>query len=645
MTGRRPRPSPALDATSVNYRSDIDGLRAVAVLSVVAYHLSFSFPHHSRLVAPGGFVGVDVFFVISGYLITRTIYEDVDRGTYSVIGFYNRRVRRIFPALFAVLLFIFCWAFFRDLPSELSQFTPSLVSAIFFVSNILFYNSSGYFDHPLQANPLLHTWSLSIEEQFYIVFPILVLALRGVNHSARAAVMLFLCVASLAYATREVGVDQAAAFYLAPSRAWELLLGSVLAIGILPRPQARRRIELLSALGLGLILGSVEVITPTTPFPGLTALAPCLGAAAILYAGGPDETYTGRLLSRPVLRFLGLISYSLYLWHWPLIVFFRTFREPTDLERLGLLYLSIAVAYLSWRYVEQPFRQRPYRFSPNATVASAAGAMACAAALAFLAAPASRLIWPRVVEAERLAAYQNYGQDQMRQGTCFLVASMSQPFELYDRNTCLGIVADKKNVLIVGDSHAAHLWLGLHTVFKDINFLQATSSGCLPLFPIGGSERCKRLMEFVLTTFLPRTHLDGIILSANWNEVDLERVQSTAMTLERYTDRLYVFGPIVAYDRPLPRILAAAVGSDGRAAAEKHLDPLRIETDRAFAAGLSGDPTSSDAVRYVSVYRALCHPQCAVWAKEGVPLQFDSAHLTGEGSIYLASQLDPALFK
>ena len=623
----------------MNYRSDIDGLRSIAVLSVITYHLSFHLSHNPRLVAPGGFVGVDVFFVISGFLITRTIYEDIGRGAYSAAEFYGRRVRRIFPALFVVLFFILSVAFFKDSPLGLLHIGTWLVSAIFFVSNIFFYNSTGYFDPDLQANPVLHTWSLSIEEQFYIFFPTLVFALRGVPHSARIKIMLLICAASLAYASWKIETDQAAAFYLVQSRCWELLLGSVLAIGNLPKPSARWQIELLGLLGLGLILGSVETISTKSAFPGLWALPACLGAAAILHSGGSSKSCTERVLGSAPLRFLGKISYSLYLWHWPLIVFFRDYREPNDTERVLLIELSVALAYLSWRFVEQPFRKHPYRVGAFTTVAAAAGAMAFGSALVLVARPASALIWPSGVEVDRLLAYQDYGEMHMRAGTCFL-PSKFDTFERYKGDVCLAVDPDKRNFLIVGDSHAAHLWLGLQTVFKDANFLQATASGCKPVLQATGAERCTRLMDFIFATFLPRTHLDGIILSAKWNSTDLDMLRATALGLRRYADRIYVFGPIEQYERPLPQILAQGVGREESELAAKYRLAWPSETDRVIATGLAGDP-----VRYVSVYRTLCPSQCVLWAKKGVPLQFDYGHLTAEGSIFLASQLDPGLFQ
>jgi peptidoglycan/LPS O-acetylase OafA/YrhL len=471
----------------VKYRGDVDGLRSIALLSVIAYHYSIGVPGYGLMVAPGGFVGVDIFFVISGYLITETIYSEINGGVYSAVGFYARRVRRIFPAMFAVFVFIICAASILYLPGELTKIGGSMLASIFFVSNFAFYNSAGYFDQQALLNPLLHTWSLSIEEQFYLLFPLLVAVLRSRSHATRIRLMFGIALASLGYSVWKVHVDQAAAFYLVQSRAWELLLGSLLAIGEFPRPAIRWHAELLGALGICLVVGSVERISSETAFPGLAAVAPCIGAAAILHSGATATTWTGRILGSPPLRFVGVISYSLYLWHWPLIVFFRFYREPIGIEKVALIAVCFVLATISWRFIERPPRERPYRLSAYGTLAAGGGVMAAASVVALMAGPTSRSLWSNSGRAEALLAYEDYdGPAAMRDGVCFL-SSRSDNFSIYDNNSCLALRSDQKNFLIVGDSHAAHLWHGLHAVFQKVNFLQATASGCKPVV---GSLAC-----------------------------------------------------------------------------------------------------------------------------------------------------------
>jgi hypothetical protein len=334
-----------------------------------------------------------------------------------------------------------------------------------------------------------------------------------------------------------------------------------------------------------------------------------------------------------------LISYSLYLWHWPLIVFFRVFREPSGTERVALVGVCIVLATVSWRFVERPFRERPYKLSAYGTLGAAGGLMAAASVLAFIAGPVSGSFWSLPPHAEEVLAYQNYDAPHlMRDGVCFLTSG-SDDFAVYNKDTCLALKPDHRNFLVLGDSHAAHLWPGLQAIFEKTNFLQATASGCKPVVESAGARRCTELMRFIFHEFLPHNHLDGIILSARWEKIDAARIRETTEALRPYANQIFVAGPIVEYDRPLPRILALGLGSNEADFAAKYRRSEPGETDRVFAAALS-----NDAAVYLSVYRALCNPQCVVWAKTDVPLQFDYGHLTREGSIYLASQLGPELF-
>jgi hypothetical protein len=502
---------------------------------------------------------------------------------------------------------------------------------------VFFYKSYDYFDQRLEANPLLHTWSLSVEEQFYLVFPILVFALRRCSNATRVKVLLIIVFASLTYSEWTAFVEPEAAFYLVRSRAWELLIGALLAIGVIPTLRRQWHGELVAFLGLALIIVSVEWMKESTPFPGLAALAPCLGAAAIIHSGATMSTFTGRFLAIPPLRFIGLISYSLYLWHWPIIVFYRFLREPTNKEKLFLVVVCIILAAISWRFIEQPFRKKA-RLSAYRTVVVGGASMITAAAIVFIVSIASIAFWNIPRRAEQVLAYTNYdGASLVRRGACFI----SKDYDVYDKDDCLALRPDQKNFLLIGDSHAAHLWPGLQAAYPNVNFLQATASGCKPHIGTGGARRCTELMQFIFEKFVPRTHLDGIILSARWDERDIRNARATAEALRPYAGRIFISGPIVEYDQPLPRLLALALTdkSDETAFVTKYRRRSQAETDRLFASALADDPT-----RYLSVYRTLCNPECALWANEQVPLQFDYGHLTRQGSILLASRLGPQLF-
>jgi peptidoglycan/LPS O-acetylase OafA/YrhL len=624
---------------TTRYRNDIDGLRSIAVLSVIFFHFAIFVPDASHwiAIAPGGFIGVDVFFVISGYLITNTIYGDITAGRYRITEFYNRRIRRIFPALFVVLLFCIAVAFFLRFPLETANIGKAVVASIFFVSNLLFYKSYDYFDQRLEANPLVHTWSLSVEEQFYLVFPLLIFALRRCSNASRVTVLLAMAFASLIYSQWTAMSEPEAAFYLVRSRAWELLIGALLATDVIPELRRQWHSELIAFLGLLLIIVSVECMKESTPFPGLAALPPCLGAAAIIHSGATMSTFTGRFLAIPPLRFIGLISYSLYLWHWPIIVFYRYLREPTNKDKLLLVLMCIVLAAISWRVIEQPFRQRA-RLGACATVVVGGASMIVAAGVVLIVSAASIAFWNIPSRAEQVLAYANYdGAGIVRRGACFI----SKDNDIYDKEQCLALKPDQKNVLLIGDSHAAHLWPGLRAAYPDVNFLQATASGCKPHIETGGARRCTELMQFIFERFIPHAHLDGIILSARWEERDVRNAKVTAEVLRPYADKIFISGPIVEYDQPLPRLLALALTNkvDEVAFVTKYRRRSQENTDRLFTSALANSP-----VRYLSIYQTLCDPQCVIWANGQVPLQFDYGHLTREGSILLAYRLGSKLF-
>ena len=341
---------------AVPYRPEVDGLRALAVLPVVLYHAGV--PLFS-----GGFVGVDVFFVISGYLITSIILAELARGEFSLVRFYERRARRILPALTVMMLACLPMAWLWLDPLDLKAFAKSLVAVPLFSSNVLFWMESGYFEGEADLKPLIHTWTLGVEEQYYVLIPLWLMLTWRLGLRFRVLSLAAMAAASLAWA--EYGAQQASngAFFLLPARAWELLVGSFVAFYASARPRHAESDGLVhqgfAAVGLGLLAWAFFTFDRSTPFPGLHALVPTLGAALlILFAGA--NTWVGRLLTTRPLVFIGLISYSAYLWHQPLLAFarHRSLVPPPLTELLLVAAASLVIAWLSWRYVERPFRQR-----------------------------------------------------------------------------------------------------------------------------------------------------------------------------------------------------------------------------------------------------------------------------------------------
>lgn len=497
----------------LRHRPDIDGLRAVAVLPVLLFHGGV--PGFA-----GGFVGVDVFFVISGYLISSIILEDLYAGRFSLLMFYERRVRRIIPALFAMLLVAMALGTLLLLPEDLMNLGQSAAAAALSLSNLLFWHETGYFDTAAEYKPLLHTWSLGVEEQFYILFPlILSLLFRG---SRRVALAMLGLAALLSLALAELG-PRAAAFYLAPSRAWELLLGAFLALGVVPAPARKGMRDALSLAGLGLIAWSVVRLSPDTWFPGLAALPPCLGAALVIYAGASGTSLGGRLLSFAPLVFVGLISYSLYLWHWPLLVFARSYaaRDLTTLEAAAVLALSGVVAALSWRWIERPFRGRRSVLSRPRLFATT-GAVAAATVAAGLALHLSHGLPGRLpTSAMRLA-------DGVRERAAGAGCASPSLQAIQRADLChIGAEAGTRvTFLLWGDSHAGMLRTALSSVAARTGRtgLFAGSPGCPPLLDLdvltpGGADRepCREINGAVMRMALRQAEIDTVVLAAHWS--------------------------------------------------------------------------------------------------------------------------------
>lgn len=514
------------------------------------------------------------------------------------------------------------------------------LSSTFFVSNILFYLSSGYFDQSSEINPLLHTWSLSVEEQFYVLFPLLVFAIRKFSGRTRLRILGVMALASLIASSIMLPLDRDAAFYLVHYRAWELLLGSLLALGAVPQIKPGWSAELLGALGLGLIATSIVFYDSATPFPGYAALLPCVGAALVIHSGSAGTTWTGRLLSLPPVRFVGLVSYSFYLWHWPILVFYRyyTMHPPEGLvERGALIGLTFVLSVLSWRFIEQPFRRGSLPVRPTLRLAGAT--MLGFSLFALALGPANAQFWQYPGRITSIMSYVDYEKaDMNRAGQCFMSTSAAD-WPKFDKQHCLAQDAKRPNYLIFGDSHAAHLWYGLHQTYAGINFMQATSSGCKPLLGRNADRTCNQMVNYIVRNFLPQARPDAIILSANWAGSDAADLKKTVEALRPYTHRIIVFGPIVEYDQSLPRILARSLYSHDPAIVERHRTPGRDLIDERFARELA-----DDGIEYVSLYRMLCQPGCITLVDSITPLQHDYGHLTREGSVLIAKKLKTQLF-
>jgi peptidoglycan/LPS O-acetylase OafA/YrhL len=456
---------------SLTYRHEIDGLRAVAVIPVILFHAGFT-------IFSGGYVGVDVFFVISGYLITSIVISELQDGNFSIARFYERRARRILPALFFVILCCLPFAWMWMLPAELKAFSQSIVAVVFFASNILFWREEGYFAPSAELKPLLHTWSLAVEEQYYLLFPVfLLLTWRfGLSRvfwmiAATAAFSLLLSEWGWRYAP-------GANFYLAPTRAWELLAGSMCAFWLSVR--APRTSNTLSLAGLALILFAIFQFDDTTPFPSIYALAPVAGAALIILFGGTG-TWTARLLSTRGFVGIGLVSYSAYLWHQPLFAFarIRSIAEPAPELMTGLAALSLGLAYLSWRFVEQPFRKGRESILPTRR---SVFAYSGAAAAVFVAIGVGGHLSDGA--ASRPAPVGITFQDALKAGRIDPNYGLSSDCEGRFTLSVKCRTSAAPEAILWGDSYAMHLAPSLAASPSELSFIQHTKSQCSPIVDI-----------------------------------------------------------------------------------------------------------------------------------------------------------------
>ena len=614
---------------SRHYRADIDGLRAIAVLPVLLFHLrvrGFS----------GGFVGVDIFFVISGYLITAHLARDMAGGRHAIADFYRRRVLRIFPALFAMMAATTIAASFVLLPLEVGRYGETLAGAAMFVSNIVFYLRADYFNPGGVSQPLLHTWSLAVEEQWYILWP-LVLRLAGADRRRMLAAAVAISVASFAVALWWVPRDPAAAFYLLPARGWELGLGAGLALV----PGAVRRgwwNEAMALLGLALIAASVKLLTKDSPFPGWAALPPCLGAALLIRAGEAASLGSSLLAWRP-LRWIGLISYSLYLWHWPVIVFAESglFLGSGWRETIALIAVSFAAAILSWRFVERPFRQGGGRWTRGRVLGAGAVVMAAAVLIAAAMPVVQRVVSPFTPAQAELARYiATDGDAAFRGGVCFKVGAASH----YDADRCLAASGRKPVILLVGDSHAAHLWPGLAAHRDRYDIAQATATGCLAaLYPPDTADPCEQVDNLALRGWLAAHRPDALVLASRWDWRWMAGLEATLRDPQVHAAHPVLLGPVPRYASELPRLLVAADRWHDPGLVARALDRDIFALDahlRAMAA--------RTGTRYVSMTDLLCPGQvCRTLAAPGVPIQFDASHFTPAGSRKVVGAILPRI--
>jgi peptidoglycan/LPS O-acetylase OafA/YrhL len=537
------RPAPH---AAPGYRADIDGLRALAILPVLLFHLGVRG-------IPGGFVGVDIFFVISGFVITRGLWADLDTGRFSLGGFYERRVRRLLPALGAMLVATTIAAWLILLPPALIHYSQSLAASAVSASNLFLWVGSGYFAPDARQVPLMHLWSLAVEEQFYLLFPLLLAA--GHRRFRRACGPALLAVALISFALNLalLPIAPSATFFLLPTRLWELLAGALLVLYPVRTGAAWLR-QAAAIAGTALIVLPILSYSELTPFPGIAALPPVLGAAALVFAGAPRDdsrsaTTITRLLASPLLVFVGRLSYPLYLVHWPIIVLVRevTMREPSGTMIAAMFAGSIALAWAIQRWIERPLR---YAKADRRTVMRVATVALLAAALAGVVGVATRGAPGRLA----LPATQALMTDaRWGKGRCFFEGG-ANPL-VWQETACTRVSGAGPKVLLWGDSFAAHYVPGIEANAGGIagTIVQYTAAACTPLLDTSGMTPTCRAFDAHVLDVVRQGRFTHVIIAArwqNWQARGFDALSATIAALRKAGASVTVIGqtPVFAAD-------------------------------------------------------------------------------------------------
>ncbi len=622
----------------------------------------------------GGYVGVDVFFVISGFLITSILLPEIHAGRLGLAQFYERRIRRILPALFVVMGACVAAAWWLFMPDQLVSLGRSAIRATIFLSNVFFRQQlDDYFAASLGSSPLLHTWSLAIEEQFYVVYPLaLYVAFRLFGKRAPVAVLL-VAAASFATSVWAVGAHPQGAFYRSSTRAWELLVGALIALDVIQSPARRRLREAAAIIGLALISWTIVTYTSTTPFPGFAALAPCLGTALIIIAGKSGTTTLGHVLGIKPVRWIGLISYSLYLWHWPILVFCRQMLgDLGPMTTVAAIGVSIVAAALSWRFVEMPFR-RPHVIGRPAVLAFAVASVMAGLLVGRLAVTGAGFPSRLPSEVARIAAAA--ADSDPRVAAC----TDRDPTDVADGSWCrIGASGSvPPSFVLWGDSHAGALFPAVEAAARrhGLSGEFASRLACPPLLDVtidtsAGGPLCRPFNDTVLTRILAGPSVRTVILIARWaiyaegtpfgaehirplNLIDdssgatdrylifARSLARTVAAIERSGRQVVVVGPVPEIGRSVPERLAIRqlTGQDRSIAPTRQAFLARQDVVLGTLKRMEAD----QGVRVVYPDRLLCPgPTCTI--SDGTQSYYiDDDHLSVHGALAISSLFDPVM--
>lgn len=628
--------------TNSEHKLEVDLLRAIAVVSVILFHAGF---------LPGGYIGVDIFFVISGYLMAGIIQERISFGSFSIFTFYARRIFRVVPALTAVVVTTAVAGSLLLLPYDVENLGRSIIHAATFSSNMFFMNMAmDYFSaDAVIFQPLLHTWSLSIEAQFYFLFPLLMVGLARFRRLHVSSAIVGIAAISFLYSEALMSNDPAASFYLLGSRIWEFMLGSLVFFWRKAAIVNRVTAWVITLLGQAMISLSLLALSPATTFPGVSAAAPVLGTMLLLmfYSAGPGRSGTvARVLSSPPIAWMARLSYSLYLWHWPLLVFARyRWGETLSLSLIScLLALALLLSFLTWKFIEQPFlRHKSSRVFARkliirplaAPMIMIGGDVAIGTAVKFVA--------PHYISAglpSEVLAFAVGRQDRV-EGDC-RPSDLNSPAEL---PCTLGDTSAAPQIFLWGNSFARMWTPALDALAREygVSGLSAIKSACQPLavLPANSKPECALFNEatlaFLQTQESPRT----VVLAANWWAYDgfEEGLQRRIEQLQQANKTVFVVmnPPLPNYQ--VPRVLAIATlrGEDLPEPLSLEDHRRRMEPVRAVVEALQ----ENRGVGVIDPATVMCSGNDCVVQREGKSLYYDTAHISRYGAMISSSIFDP----
>lgn len=635
----------------LDYRPDIDGLRAIAVISVLLFHLN--------LPVRAGYLGVDIFFVISGFLITRNILSEVSAGTFTLKKFYLARLRRIAPALIATLILTFAAGMVILSPGALQDLSGSCLAAIASASNFFFYASSGYFDSDSHTKPLLHTWSLGVEEQFYVIWPLLLLSiLRRTTATKTRLVVAMVFLASLTAAQYMLRRDEAAAFFMLPFRAFELAGGALVAF--FPAQKSKSWFaEILVGVGILAIIASVLIMNESTPMPGVLSLIPCCAAGLIIYFGAASRIVS-RVLTNGAAVFVGRISYSLYLVHWPIVVFaeYLIMRRISGWEIVACGALSLATAYVLYAFVEQPFRRR----TAGSPVVSARRLIASVAAGVCVLVPAAA------------SAFWHAGWPWRIRGLA-VATSIGEPRQFhvayFGGRHCGGFRCEtRKNgdpIYVLGDSHATALFEGLTRNYPDQRFVLFIANAC-PIFAVdythndAHTAQCDKAQAAAIkeigvgqSPVLVTSHWAARMASRYFSKgrersfsskdtaafVDFVNEELAKLGKKLGDRRIIVLGGVPRYQAPLSPLDCLTRPFGNETCMTSNMKSPFIAEQEAINDRFRKTRQSRE---FLDPYDYLCQKGvCRNITLDGMPIYSDVTHLSIWGSTYLIGRMKPDL--